>query len=266
MMHHGKPFYCLDEHIDIQTFLSLRDDFCFLYANSNPLTRQDTFGSAGLPAWDIPPASDSAWQYLLDPPTPYAAYHRALKENDPKTIERMKFFKDNHRTQDLCLFLQLKYGAFNPYKKIHLLAEKGKQSPYSFIPALDELPGIRNWINALPFERLNLCQLIVVDHYYIHKYHRDFDFFPIENGHQPMPQPGEMDDWMWLRFELDRGFNLYDLDDDGNILETIPIEGYSATMNNMNWHGNTEAYPKHSMTMKLEGKFTEEFKKKIYNL
>jgi hypothetical protein len=262
--YYGKPFHCLDQHIDIETFLNLKDDFAFLYAKSNPLERCDSFGGGGLPVWDIPPAKDSAWQYLLDPPSPYYAYHEAKKSGNTKILERIKYFEDNHRLQDLCLFLQLKYGAFNPYKKLHLLSKKDKFR--KFIPLLDEFPGITNWLEALPFDAINECQIIVVDHYYIHKYHRDFDFFPIEKGHQPMPQPGEMDDWMWLRFELDRGFNLFDLDDNGNIIETIPIQGYSATMNNMNWHGNTEGYPKHSMTVKIEGKFTKEFKKKVFNV
>ena len=265
MLHHGKPFHCLDNYIDVETFLKLEEDFYFCYAKSNPLDRCDTFGGAGIPESvlkaDLP--ENSAWNYVLEPPNPYWAYHRALAEGDPKTLERIKYFKDNHRLQDLCIFLQLRYGAFNPYKKLHLLSKKGTKD--SFVPLLDDFPEIRNWLSSLPFEVLNECQLILVDHYYVHKYHRDFDFFPIEKGHQPMPDPEKMDDWIWLRFDLDRGFNLYDLDDDGNILETIPVEGYCVTMNNMNWHGNTGSYPKHSLTVKIEGKLTEEFKKKVFN-
>lgn len=234
-----KPFITLDNYLDINHFLSLKDDFYFMFCNNLERSKA-TWNAAGIPI-------DCKWEYLMEQPFLYFAKHAA--KDDPN-IEKFK-------TRDgLAKYLQLKYNAFNPYTFMHL-SEKNK--PYfDFVPE-----SIQSWAKSLPYERHDLISVIFNEHYIPLRYHRDFNFFPIEEGDKPQI-PDTLQDVIWLRFELDRDLFLYDFDDAGNILNKARFEGYSVNFNHYNWHGNTEASDKCSMTIKVEGKFTDEFRKKIY--
>jgi hypothetical protein len=57
---------------------------------------------------------------------------------------------------------------------------------------------------------------------------------------------------------------LFDLDEKtGEVLQTVPVEGYSAFFNHHNWHGNFVGHPNSSITVKVEGRFTPEFRELI---
>jgi hypothetical protein len=49
----------------------------------------------------------------------------------------------------------------------------------------------------------------------------------------------------------------------GTIKEQVPVQGYSVFFNHHNWHGSFDNYPNSSITVKVEGKFTDEFRKQI---
>jgi hypothetical protein len=66
---------------------------------------------------------------------------------------------------------------------------------------------------------------------------------------------------LWVRFDLDRPFYLIDIN--GDEVKQTAVEGYSAFYNHHNWHGNFTGIPFSSLTMKIEGAFTQEFRKKI---
>ena len=229
-------YHSLDKHINVERFLNLEDEFYFLYAKNKDKVKS-VWNAGGFP-------TDCKWEYLTNNPLLYYTYHK--HHNDPKVKDLNK--------EELATYLQLKYGSFNPYRILHLL----DYSPdHNFEPWVTD--SIKNWVESLPFERFDSVSLFYNDHYCPLKYHRDFNFFPFEDGDAPN-EPDTVQDLIWFRFDLDRGFNLYDISEDGTILETLPIEGYSATFNHYNWHGNTDAYDKASLTVKVEGKFRSDFK------
>lgn len=239
---HGKPLHTLDNYLDIEQFLSLKDIFYYMFCSNLDKTKA-SWNAAGI---DI----DNDWSYLMDHPFLYHCLHK--NKHDPYI---QLFQRDNDRP-GLCKYLQLKYGAFNPYTFMHL-GEKNKGF-HSFVPGV-----IQQWAYSLPYERLDLVSVLFNEHYVPLKYHRDYNFFPYEEGDNRIV-PAELQDVIWLRFDLDRDLFLYDFDNMGNEIDKVKFEGYSVNFNHYNWHGNTEPSDVSSMTIKVEGVFKQEFKDKIY--
>lgn len=230
-----KPYHCLDQYLDVNDFLSLKDEFYVLYAK-NKDRAVSSWNAAGIP-------TDCDWKYLTKPPFLYYTLHDNV---DPRISEF-----DNK--EQLAVYLQLKYGSFNPYKILHLI----DYSPQKNIEPWVTEP-IKQWIGSLPFDRVDSVSLFYNDHYCPLKYHRDFNFLPYEKGDNPAV-PDKLQDLIWFRFDKDREFYIYDIDQFGNLTYQVPVEGHSATFNHYNWHGNIDAYNKASLTVKVEGKFREDF-------
>jgi hypothetical protein len=243
----NKPFNTLDNYLDIDHFLSLKDEFFFMYAKNLHHTKA-SWNAAGIPM-------DCNWKYLTEKPLLYTTYHNiALK--DPSVKEKLDYFNNTGDKDGLAKFLQLKYGAFSPYRILHLST---KDEPlHDFV----EKP-IREWIDTLPFDKINLVSIFCNEHHCPLKYHRDYNFDPVNEGDNN-PIPSTLQDVIWLRFDLNRHLYLYDFDADGNIIDQCQFEGYSVNFNHYNWHGNTDSFDTATLTVKVEGKFTEDFKKKIY--
>lgn len=239
---HGKPFHTLDNYLDIDKFLSLKDTFYYMFCSNLDRTKA-SWNAAGI-------ETDCEWDYLMKNGFLYHVLHK--HKADPYI---QLLLRDNNRP-GLCKYLQLKYNAFNPYTFMHL-GEKNKGF-YDFVPGV-----IQDWVHSLPYERLDLVSVLFNEHYVPLKYHRDFNFFPFEEGDK-REVPSELQDVIWLRFDLNRDLFLYDFDSEGNEIERVKFEGYSVNFNHYNWHGNTESNDTCSMTVKVEGKFTEEFKNTIY--
>jgi hypothetical protein len=229
-----KPFYTLDNYLDIEHFLSLKDEFYFLFAK-NKDRAVSSWNAGSIPI-------DCQWRYIIENPFLYYTLH---KNQDSK-------FTEFDNKEQLAVYLQLKYGSFNPYKILHLIDYTSQKNIEPWVT-----PAIHNWIHTLPFEKIDSVSFFYNDHYCPLKFHRDFNFLPYEKGEQC--QPDKLQDLIWFRFDTDREFFLYDINESGNITHKVPVEGHTATFNHYNWHGNIDAYNKSSLTIKVEGKFSEDF-------
>lgn len=223
-----KNFINLDTYLDINHFLSLEDDFYRLFSdNQSQASSTWTSGSIG---------QDNAWTYLNSNRTLY--YYSREKEPQNKTY-----------TEEFAKFLQLKYNAFNPYKILHLYSGKFRE----FVPE-----SIQKWVEQLPFDQVATVSLFYNERYVPLGYHRDFNYWPVEDG-DDQTVPNECTDLIWFRFNTDRRFYLYDIDIDGNITNAVPVTGHSVYFNHYNWHGCTDPSEKTSLTIKVEGKFKRDF-------
>jgi hypothetical protein len=228
-------YQTLDAELDIEYFLSLKDEFYFLFAK-NKDKAVSSWNAGGIPV-------DCQWNYITENPFLYYTLH---KNQDPK-------FTEFDNKEQLAVYLQLKYGSFNPYRILHLVDYTAQKNIESWVTE-----PIKKWIQSLPFSRIDSVSFFYNDHYCPLKFHRDFNFLPYEKGEQAMPDT--VQDLIWFRFDLDREFFLYNISEDGNIVDQLPVQGYSATFNHFNWHGNIDSYDKASLTVKVEGKFSKEFR------
>ena len=133
---------------------------------------------------------------------------------------------------------------------------------YKWTDLIDSFPRIKSWIDRLPLERLGIITIFYNEHYVPLGYHRDTNYFPLEKGNNAESFPHRQE-FIWLRFDLDRTFCLFDINDMGLIANTVYVEGHSAFFNHHNWHGNFEPMDKSSLTVKIEGRFSAELRKKL---
>lgn len=262
----GHPFIKLDNHIDIKKILDLKDDFNFLFSSRLEKARTGTFHCGGLDTDNIPNVFRE--QDIL-----YLTLKRANleRQTDKDLDKKLLHFEEKQDNAGLVRYLKLRYRSFDPYnimqiRSTHLklysadrLTFTDKEwDSYSWMDGVD--PKIIEALESLPFEKLGTVTLFVNEHYIPLGYHRDFNYLPDENGNKPKTFPHRQE-MIWMRFDLDRPFYLIDIN--GNEVKQTEIEGYSAFYNHHNWHGNFTGIPFSSLTMKVEGAFTEEFRKKI---
>ena len=194
---------------------------------------------------------DFIWKEWFEEKAKVAIIRRACKIHF-SGIQQIEQITEFDNKEQLAVYLQLKYGAFTPYKILHLM----DYSPQKNIEPWVTGP-IQQWLRTLPFDKIDSVSLFYNDHYCPLKYHRDYNFLPYEKGNQL--QPDTLQDLIWFRFDLSREFFLYDINADGSVKHSVAVEGHTATFNHYNWHGNISAYDKASLTVKVEGKFIEGF-------
>jgi len=258
-----KLFYNLDNIFDVSSLLNLEDTFYQLFAK-NYNKSSSPWAAGGI---DI----ESNHPYIQEHPILYHTYHNK-DFNFLFHSDEQKFGQGSSNcnwSEELSIYLQLKYGAVSPYKFLHLIDHKKNTdcTKICFNDWVFEFPTIIDFIDNLPFNNFENISLIFTPKYIQQGYHRDFNLYPIEKPDKLCKDIPELDlDVLWCRFNLNRPFYLYDIDKCGNILKEIPVEGYAVTFNHYNWHGNIHPADGASLTIKFEGEFTSEFKDRIVSL
>lgn len=256
-LHKNKIFINLDDQIDLDNFFRLEDEFYQLFS-TNYYRSSSVWASGGL---DL----NSNHEYFKDNKFLYSVFH----SND-FTFDHTTKFENNGQgknqkkwTEELAIYLQLKYNAINPYRFLHLINHDNKD----LHDWVHERPQIVEFIKKLPFESFSNISLIFTPKFIPQGYHRDFNLYPFEKPKtDQLTKIPELNlDVVWCRFNLDREFYLYDIDDQGNILEELPFKGYFSMFNHFNWHGNLKPAKAASLTVKFEGTLYRNFKQKIFS-
>lgn len=232
-----KVFQNLDAHLDIERFLSLELDFYDLFSRN--LEKGNPTWTAG----NIP--FDTKSQFLKN--NRFVYYYKHNKDHN--------FESDNK--DEVSIYHQLRYNAFNPYRILHLF-----KPDTEYLDFVKSYKRIYEWFKSLPFERTDSASIFFNNKYVPLGFHADYNYFPVEDGGWT-PTPDTAQDLIWFRFNLDRKFYIYRLDDNHDPVEQWPVEGRSVWFNHFNWHGCIDPSAFTSITIKLEGKFFDDFKNKI---
>jgi len=247
----GKPFMNLEQYLNVNELLDKKDDFYFFFAKNWP-QHSESNTAAGINFADLDKPSFKMAKLA------YYVLHDLKKNGTDKEKERIAYFEDNNDRYALMRYLQLQHKVFSPYRTMHLFNYGTGQ----FKDWVDD--DIRQWVKTWPFKEIKQVSFFYIDHYMPQACHRDFNYYPFEEGVLTFEQLEKPHDVLWFRFDKEREMNLYDFDDAGNVVQCIPVEGHIATFNYHDWHGNlTKTLPYATLTFNIEGHFTEEFKKKI---
>ena len=268
----GKPYITLDSYLDINRLLGLREEWEFLVATRWDQIRTGVWNAGGHAPEDIYDGPEVFKERGLL----YYAYERANRdrETDATLDQHLKYFEERKDQFGLGRFLKLKYQAFDPYNILNLRKTTSNHyaadaynftdedwATYHWVDYIDQHTKIKEFVESLPFTRLGIVTVFYNEHYIPLGHHRDFNYFPRERGNKPETFPHRQE-LIWWRFDLERPFYLFDIEK-GVVKEQVPVEGYSAFFNHHNWHGNFEPYPNTTITVKVEGEFTDDFRKQI---
>jgi hypothetical protein len=270
----NKPFITLDQFLPIDKMLSLKNEWEFVLCKSWNRIRTGVWNAGGHAPEDIYGSPEIFRERGLL----YYVYEQANndRKTDPALDQHLRYFEDAGDKHGLSRLLKLKYNAFDPYNILNLRTTTSNHyaadsytfteddwKTYSWVDYIEEHPNLKEFVESLPMDRLGIVTVFYNEHYIPLGHHRDFNYFPRERSNKPETFPHRQE-LIWFRFNLDRPFYLFDLDEkSGTVKERVPVQGYSAFFNHHNWHGNFDSYPNSSITVKVEGKFTDEFRKQI---
>lgn len=271
----GQPYITLDKYLDIPKFLNLRNDFEFLVSNSWEHIRTGVWNAGG----HSPEDYYNAPEIFREKGLLYYVYRQANEDRktDEKLDQHLSHFEKKDDLHGLSRYLKLRYEAYDPYNILNIRKTYGPYyaadsyvftaedwEKYYWEDYMDDYPAIKDFIvNDLPFDEIGVVTLFYNEHFVIQNFHRDFNYFPYEKGNKPETFPHRQE-LIWLRFDLDRPFSVFELDiENGKVIKEYPVRGYSAFFNHHNWHGCFKGSPYTSITLKVEGKFTDEFRKQI---
>jgi hypothetical protein len=199
------------------------------------------------------------------------------RKTDPDLDKHVKYFEETKDQHGLSRYLKLRYRAFDPYNVLNVRKTTGPYyaadsytftdddwKNYYWCDYMKDYPHLVNFIeNELPMDRIGVVTVFWNEHFIPQGFHRDYNYFPYEMGNKPDAFPHRQE-LIWFRFDLSRPFYIFDLDiPNGKVLNQYPVDGYSAFFNHHQWHGSFDNYPETSVTVKVEGRFTDEFRKLI---
>lgn len=271
----GKPYINLDKYLNIEKMLSLKNEWEFLLASHSDAIRTGVWNAGG----HSPEDYYSAPAIHREKGLLYYVYRQANEDRktDTDLDKHLKHFEDKNDLHGLSRYLKLRYDAFDPYNVLNVRKTTGPYyaaDSYTFTDDdwknyywedyMKDFPNLKNFIlEELPLDRIGVVTVFFNEHYVPQSFHRDYNYFPYEFGNKPDTFPHRQE-LIWMRFDLNRPFYLFDMDiEKGEIKEQIPVEGYSAFFNHHNWHGSFDNFPGTSVTVKVEGRFTDEFRKQL---
>lgn len=267
----NQPYIKLDSYLNIDRLLELKDDFYFM---STYLWQKSRYGVWHTGGQDI----DNPNSIFREQESLYWAKQLVTEDRKTNTEldRKIKIFEDSGDMRGLAKYLKLKYKLFDPYEILQIRYTKSEKNLYAadgatftkedwesyrWIEEMNQFQHLVDFIKSLPFEYLGMVTFFINEHYVPLGYHRDYNYNADIIGNQPNTFPHRQE-IIWFRFDLDRPFYLYDIEDN-QVLTEIPVEGYSAFYNHHQWHGNLNGSPNSSLTMKVEGVFTDDFRKTI---
>jgi hypothetical protein len=269
------PFIQLDDYLDIEKMLSLKNEWEFLLASQWDNIRTGVWNAGGHAPEDYynSPAIHREKGLL------YYVYRQANidRQTDVDLEKHLRHFENKKDLHGMSRYLKLRYKAFDPYNVLNVRKTTGPYyaaDAYKFTDEdwakyhwedyfVNNFPNLHEYVCNLPFDRIGVVTVFFNEHFIPQGYHRDLNYFPYEKGNSPNTFPHRQE-LIWFRFEKDRPFYILDVDiGEGKVLEKHSVTGYSAFFNHHNWHGSFDYYPNSSVTVKVEGKFTDDFRKKI---
>lgn len=269
------PFLTLDEYVDIDNFLNLQHEWEFLFSSNLKNVKEAVWSGAGFDPYEIDNYKDifreSDWIYF--------SYKKANDDRkaDLYLDQHLSYFENQNDKRGLARYLKLRYKSFDPYFALNIRKNIGPHESadskkltdiewekyFQWQPYVENFPNIKKFIHSLPLEKIGNIVIHYSEHYVPAGYHRDYNYFPFEKGNFPKSYP-HREEFIWLRFDLNRPFYIFDLDKKtGTVNKQIPVQGYSAFFNDHNWHGSFDHHPNASLTVKVEGKFTEELRRSL---
>jgi hypothetical protein len=271
----GKPFITLDNYINVEKMLSFKHDWEFLLCSRWQDIRTGVWNAGG----HSPEDYYNAPEIFREKGLLYYIYRQVNEDRktDADLDRHVKHFEDTKDQHGLSRYLKLRYRAFDPYNVLNVRKTTGPYyaadsytftdedwKNYYWCDYMKDYPHLVNFIEKeLPMDRIGVVTVFWNEHFIPQGFHRDYNYFPYEMGNKPDAFPHRQE-LIWFRFDLSRPFYIFDLDiPNGKVINQYPMDGYSAFFNHHQWHGSFDNYPETSVTVKVEGRFTDEFREKL---
>ena len=254
------PYFDMSSYLDMETFNKLQHEIHEGFADAREFAKEGTWMTPGFDIADM--------SYIMHWKPIYKAIGEflALPDDDPIKLKGLEYYKDfkNYKQRNIFTrYLKIAMGAYDPYQ-YYFLWEEGswddRTGPRKLTEEAAYFPNVVKWVEQTItdgiFENIGRVIFFVCDADGISFEHRDLDAGDgIKKLSEYTPHRNE---FIHIRPNLERPFYLWDPESRNK----HDINSQAAWWNDQDWHGG-DRIMKQSYALRIDGKFTEEFRKKI---
>ena len=259
----NKPYYDMTPYLDMEAFNNLQQEIHEGLAEARDFAKEGTWMKPGFNVNDM--------SYIMHWKPIYKAIEEflALPDDDPIKIKGLEYYNDfkNYKQRNkFTRYLKLAMGAYDPYQ-YYFLWEEGDWSDRAvarrttgesqFFPNL--VKWIEGTVDANIFSHVGRVIIFVCEADGISWEHRDLDASYVDNVQvQHNGYTNHRHEFIHIRPNLERPFYLWDPENKNKHY----INSRAAWWNDQDWHGGDRII-KQSYGIRIDGEFTEEFRKKL---
>lgn len=256
----NQTYFNLEKYIDMNKFQQLQPEILRGFAEAREFAKEGT--------WMKPGFTLEKMSYKVNWKPIYEAMDEfmALPDSDPikqAGLELYKDFKNYKARNKFTRFLKMSMGAYDPYI-YYFLWEEGswddRTAPRKLTEEAAYFPETVKWVESMItdgiFEHIGRVIFFHCEADGVPFEHRDLG---AQNGvwdeNQYSPHRNE---FIHIRPNTKKAFYIWDPDAKNKVY----INSRAAWWNDQDWHGG-EKIMEQSYSLRIDGKFTEEFRKKL---
>lgn len=252
----NQKYFDMEPYIDMETFNKLQPEIIRGFAEARPYAKEGTWMKPGFTS------EDASYQWNWKPISQAIEEFLALPDDDPIKLGGIDLYRDFNNFEvrnKFTRYVKLAMGAYDPYT-YYFLWEQGswddRTKPRKLTPESKYFPNTVKWVESMVgtiFEDIGRVIFFHVESDGIPFEHRDLD---AKNGINVMKP--HRNEFIHIRPNTKKAFYLWDPETkDKTYLNTR-----AAWWNDHDWHGG-ERIMEQSYSLRIDGKFTEEFRKKL---
>jgi hypothetical protein len=253
----GKPYFDLEDHLDMNVFDSLQPEILSGFALSRHYAKEGTWMAPGFTFDDM--SYRVHWKPIYESMQEFMA----LPDTDPIKQGGMKLmpkdFKNFQERNIFTRYLKMAMGSYDPYIYYYLWEEgswDNRTAPRKLTPEATYFPNVVKWIESLigtVFEDIGRVIFFHCEADGIPFEHRDLD---AKNGVNVVKP--HRNEFVHIRPNTKKAFYIWDPEKKNKVY----LNTRAAWWNDVDWHGG-ERIMEQSYSLRIDGKFTEEFRKKL---
>jgi hypothetical protein len=251
------PYYDMEQYLDMAAFEKMQPEILQGFSLSRDCAKEGTWMTPGftfeqmsyIPHWK--PIYQAMQEFMSMPATdPIKAAGLELMPKD---------FKDFKQRNLFTRYIKMAMGAYDPYIYYYLWEEGSwddRTAPRKLTPEAEYFPTVVKWVESLVgtvFKDIGRVIFFHCEADGIPFEHRDLD---AKNGmNQSFPHRNE---FIHIRPNTKKAFYIWDPEKKNKVY----LNTRAAWWNDQDWHGG-ERIMEQSYSLRIDGKFTEEFRKKL---
>lgn len=253
----GQHYFNLEQYLDMEGFDKLQPEIYRGFAEARPYAKEGTWMAPGFTF------EDASYQYNWKPLHKAIEEFLALPDDNPIKQGGIDLYRDfdNFEVRNkFTRYVKMAMGAYDPYIYYFLWAQgdwNDRTAPRAMTPEAAHFPNVVKWVENLVtqeiFEYIGRVIFFHCEADGVPFEHRDLD---AKNG-MNVVKP-HRNEFIHIRPDTRNQFYLWDPETKCK----TGINARAAWWNDTDWHGGNRVMAQ-TYSLRIDGKFTEEFRKKL---
>lgn len=256
----GQTYFNMEPYISMERFTELQPEILQGFAQARMHAKEGTWMTPGFTFDDM--SYKVSWKPIYQAMEEF----KKLPDNDPIKVAGMKLmptdFKNFQQRNLFTRYLKMAMGAYDPYIYYYLWEEGSwddRTAPRKLTPEAEYFPNVVVWIESMVGSIFEDIGRVIF-------FHCEADGIPFEHrdlgAHNGVWEKDKYsphrNEFIHIRPNTKKAFYLWNPE----TKDKTYINCRAAWWNDQDWHGG-EKIMEQSYSLRIDGKFTEEFRKKL---